>query len=42
MWWNLNDVIVTENDKLPIDWRALSPSGKIFVEIGFGNGEFLE
>ena len=42
MWWNLNDVIVTDNDKLPIDWKSLSPSGKIFVEIGFGNGEFLE
>lgn len=42
MWWNLDKVIVNENKLLPIDWKSLSPSGRIFVEIGFGNGEFLE
>ncbi|MCF0248056.1 MAG: tRNA (guanosine(46)-N7)-methyltransferase TrmB [Synergistes sp.] len=42
MFWNLNKVIVTENDALPVDWKAMSPSGRVFVEIGFGNGEFLE
>ncbi len=31
-----------ENVKLPLDWASLSPSGRVFVEIGFGNGEFLE
>ena len=42
MWWNLNEVIVARNGGLPIDWAALSPTGKVIVEIGFGNGEFLE
>ena len=42
MWWNLNEVIVAQNGGLPIDWAALSPTGKVIVEIGFGNGEFLE
>lgn len=42
MFWNLNRVIISENDKLPIDWSALSKSGRVFAEIGFGNGEFLE
>lgn len=42
MWWNLDKVIVTENNALPIDWKSMSPSGKVFVEIGFGNGEFTE
>ena len=42
MWWNLDEVIVTENKELPLDWKALSPSGRVFVEIGFGSGEFLE
>ena len=42
MWWNLNEVIVAQNDGLPVDWKALSPSGRVIVEIGFGNGEFLE
>ena len=40
--WNLNKIIIEQNDRLPVDWKALSPSGRIFVEIGFGNGEFLE
>ncbi len=40
--WNLNDIVVTRNSGLPIDWRRLSPSGRVVVEIGFGNGEFLE
>lgn len=42
MWWNLRKVIVDKNDGLPVDWKSMSPTGKIFVEIGFGNGEFLE
>ncbi|MCC8178407.1 MAG: tRNA (guanosine(46)-N7)-methyltransferase TrmB, partial [Cloacibacillus sp.] len=42
MSWNLSKVIVSQNDGLPVDWREMSPSGRIFVEIGFGNGEFLE
>ena len=42
MYWHLNDVLVTEHVNLPVDWKAMSPSGRIFVEIGFGNGEFLE
>ena len=42
MSWNLNKVIVSQNDGLPVDWCEMSPSGRIFVEIGFGNGEFLE
>lgn len=40
--WKLDDVIVSQCEGLPVDWSAISPSGKIFVEIGFGNGEFLE
>ncbi len=39
---NFNDVIVSRKDNLPVDWKALSPSGRVMVEIGFGNGEFLE
>ncbi len=42
MLWNLNKIIVSQNDGLPVDWREISPSGRVFVEIGFGNGEFLE
>lgn len=42
MTWDLSKIIVNENIDLPLDWFSLSPSGRIFVEIGFGNGEFLE
>ena len=42
MYWNLHETIITEHVNLPVDWSAISPSGRIFVEIGFGNGEFLE
>ena len=42
MLWNLNKVIISQNDGLPVDWRGMSPSGRVLVEIGFGNGEFLE
>lgn len=42
MNWNLNKIIVEENQNLPPDWNSLSASGRIFVEIGFGNGENLE
>ena len=42
MTWDLGKIIVDENIELPLDWASLSPSGRIFVEIGFGNGEFLE
>lgn len=40
--WNLNKVLVDESTILPIDWNAMSPTGRVFVEIGFGNGEFTE
>jgi tRNA (guanine-N7-)-methyltransferase len=42
MWWNFSKIIVDKNDGLPIDWNSMAQSGKIFIEIGFGNGEFLE
>ena len=42
MTWELRRIIVDENIDLPVDWRSMSPSGRVFVEIGFGNGEFLE
>ena len=42
MTWELGRIIIDENVALPIDWASLSPSGRVFVEIGFGNGEFLE
>lgn len=42
MLWNLNKVIIAQNEGLPIDWQGMSQSHKVFVEIGFGNGEFLE
>ena len=42
MLWNLDKIIVSENVALPVNWDSMSPSGRIFVEIGFGNGEFLE
>lgn len=42
MTWDLRRIIVDENVDLPLDWGSLSPSGRVFVEIGFGNGEFLE
>lgn len=41
MFWNLNKIIIRENNYLPLDWKSLSSSGRVFVEIGFGNGEFL-
>jgi len=42
MFWNLDKVILSESTALPVDWDSIMPSGRIFVEIGFGNGEFLE
>lgn len=39
---NINDVIITENEFSLTDWGSMSDSGRIFIEIGFGNGEFLE
>lgn len=42
MTWDLGKIIVDEKVDLPVDWASLSPSGRVFVEIGFGNGEFLE
>ena len=42
MNWNLNKIIVEENQNLPLNWNSLSASGRVFVEIGFGNGENLE
>lgn len=42
MSWALDHVILKVDEHAPVDWRTLSSSGKIFVEIGFGNGEFLE
>lgn len=41
MFWNLDKIIIRENGHLPLDWESMSDSGRIFVEIGFGNGEFL-
>ena len=41
MNWNLNKIIVEENSNLPLDWNSMSRSGRVFVEIGFGNGEHL-
>lgn len=42
MSWALNRVIVTPVDGEKIDWEPMARPGGIFVEIGFGNGEFLE
>ena len=42
MFWNLNKVIVAQNEKLPVDWKGIFPHERLLVEIGFGNGEFLE
>lgn len=42
MTWALNRVIIDQADGESTDWRQMSDSGRIFVEIGFGNGEFLE
>lgn len=42
MSWALDRVIVDANSCGRVDWSALSRSGDIMVEIGFGNGEFLE
>lgn len=41
MSWALDQVILQVDDAGTIDWRSLSASSKIFIEIGFGNGEFL-
>lgn len=42
MSWALDKVIITPTNGEKRDWKPLSRSGEIFVEIGFGNGEFLE
>lgn len=42
MSWALNRVIISPADGEKIDWKPMSRPGGIFVEIGFGNGEFLE
>ncbi|MEG1911568.1 MAG: tRNA (guanosine(46)-N7)-methyltransferase TrmB [Cloacibacillus sp.] len=42
MYWDINKVIVSQSDDLPIDWAAAVPHKRVIVEIGFGNGEFLE
>lgn len=42
MSWALDKVIITPIDGKKIDWGGMSRCGEIFVEIGFGNGEFLE
>lgn len=42
MSWALNKVIVTPADGGKIDWKATAGARGVFVEIGFGNGEFLE
>lgn len=41
MWGDIDKVLVAENERLPVDWNALAPSGRVFAEIGFGSGEFL-
>lgn len=38
----LSKVIMIPTDRASSDWRSMSRSGEVFVEIGFGNGEFLE
>lgn len=42
MYWNLDKVIVSQNEELPVDWKKIFPHCRMLVEIGFGNGEFLE
>lgn len=42
MSWVLNKIIITPIDGGMVNWRQMSQSGVVFVEIGFGNGEFLE
>lgn len=40
MNWNFHDILITERQKLPIDWQRVKSYNELFVEIGFGNGEF--
>lgn len=42
MSWALDKVIISPPTDGKVDWGSMSRSGGIFVEIGFGNGEFLE
>ncbi len=42
MTWDLGRIIIDQNNDLPVNWGSLSASSRVFVEIGFGNGEFLE
>lgn len=37
MYWNFDDVLIKPNEKI-----CSKPGEKIYVEVGFGNGEFLE
>ncbi|MDO4988756.1 MAG: tRNA (guanosine(46)-N7)-methyltransferase TrmB [Synergistes sp.] len=41
-WGNIEKVIVAPMENLPFDWKAHSGRSRIFAEIGFGNGEFME
>ncbi len=40
MNWNFQDILITERQNLPIDWQGVKNHQELFVEIGFGNGEF--
>ena len=40
--WNLNKVIMSGNMEPPLGLKSVAPFRGIFLEIGFGNGEFLE
>ncbi len=42
MYWDLDKIIVNQHDCLPVKWLEMGPFEKIFVEIGFGNGENIE
>ena len=42
MYWAFQDVVVDgARHPLPLSWVVPGGDGRLFVEIGFGNGEFL-
>ena len=42
MYWAFQNVVVDgARQALPLDWSVPGGDGRLFVEIGFGNGEFL-
>lgn len=42
MNWNLDKIIVSQTDGLPVKWHEFGDYAKIYAEIGFGNGENIE